>query len=215
MPHCFYSGHGETDRAIADYSEAVRLDPRDAETLRIGGALLKNGDLQNAIHGSRRGSALKANWPFYYEFRAIGAASARLRCGAIADLKAAVRLNPGDPAARFEAWPKARLTKADLEHGCQQVHEMLLDRPPMAQFGARPSEYQWAARKFAGEGLGERIYWEDVPPLHFATGDHSAPRQPSPPESHLPRNTPMVLRGARRADSGNFARSGVRVLQPL
>ena len=65
----------------------------------------------------------------------------------IADLQTAVRLDPNDPAATFEAWPKASLAAADLQHGEEQVRRMLKDRPAMDRHGKKASLlHMWAAQ---------------------------------------------------------------------
>ena len=51
---------------------------------------------------------------------------------------AAVVLNPTDPAGKFEAWPKRRLTAEAIRFGEEQVQKMLRDRPAMAKMAANP-----------------------------------------------------------------------------
>ena len=98
----------------------------------------------------------------------------------IADFQAAVRLNPHDPAATFEDWPKTQLTPADLKHGQEQVRQMLKDRPAMAQYGDEAGVlYSWAVRKFAGEDLGQRIFWDPADPPD-TSADHFSPTATSP-----------------------------------
>ena len=88
--------------------------------------------------------------------------------GGIADLHTAIRLDPNDPAAKFETSPKEPLTAAAIQHGEQQVRQMLRDRPAMAQFGEKAGVlYQWAARKFAGEDLHQEILWDASEPVLF------------------------------------------------
>ena len=50
---------------------------------------------------------------------------------------------------------------------------MLHDRPEMARHGesGQPLE-EWAARKFAGEDLGRRIYWDPAEPPSFTFGEN-------------------------------------------
>ena len=94
----------------------------------------------------------------------------------MADLEAATRLNPTDQAAKFEPWPKKHLGEADLAHGRRQLQEMLTDCPAMARYAeGADALYQWADRKFAGENLGERVYWDDVPPSPFTTAESYCP----------------------------------------
>jgi tetratricopeptide (TPR) repeat protein len=75
------------------------------------------------------------------------------------------RLNPKDAAATFEAWPKKKLSADALKFGEQQLRQMLSDRPAMTQYGNKANSlYQWAARKFAGEDLGNKIFWRSFDP---------------------------------------------------
>ena len=85
---------------------------------------------------------------------------------AVADLKGAIRLDPRDPAGKFECWPKTPLDEDALRYGREQVRRMLKDRPMMAGYGEKAEPvYAWAARKFAGEDSRERIAWDDSPPF--------------------------------------------------
>ena len=50
---------------------------------------------------------------------------------------------------------------------------MLQDRPEMARYGESSLPLQeWAARKFAGEDLGRRIYWDPAEPPSFTFGEN-------------------------------------------
>jgi len=55
----------------------------------------------------------------------------------IADIETAIRLNPADPATAFETRSKGATAAADLQHGEQQVQQMLKDRPVMGQYGEK------------------------------------------------------------------------------
>ena len=89
----------------------------------------------------------------------------------IADLRTAIRLNPKDQAAKFEAWPKAAVSADALRHGQRQLRELLKDRPELARQGesAKPL-FEWAVRKFAGEDLGEEIFWDAADPNDPVSG---------------------------------------------
>ena len=79
-----------------------------------------------------------------------------------------MRLNPKDPAATFDESPKPTVTPKALEHGRQQVRQMLKDRPAMAQYGDKAQVlYDWAARQFAGEKLHQEILWDATEPAGF------------------------------------------------
>jgi pentatricopeptide repeat protein len=95
-----------------------------------------------------------------------------------ADVTTAIRLNPTGPSATFEPWSKAPVETA-LKHGEQQVDRMLHDRPNMGQYGKNADAlYQWAARKFAGEDLRRKIFWDaSAFPPEIAGGNCSSPEE--------------------------------------
>lgn len=91
------------------------------------------------------------------------------------DLKAAIKLNPGDASVEYRPSSETPLSADALRHGEEQVAKMLQDRPAMAQFGEETEFLRhWAARKFAGEDLGTPINWDPSPPLH-SDAEHIAP----------------------------------------
>ncbi len=95
--------------------------------------------------------------------------------GGIADLQEAIRRNPGDAGQTYQPEASVRLSAAALKHGDEQVRQMLKDRPAMAKHVAPGSRlWQWAARKFAGEDLGDTIDWDPAPPRD-AGADHTPP----------------------------------------
>jgi len=81
---------------------------------------------------------------------------------------------------------KTELTSADLRHGEAQVRAMLQDRVNMNAFLNQNGKWvyvspdtviwKWAARRFAGEKLGVRIYWCSDPPMGRFLADHAKPR---------------------------------------
>ncbi len=92
-----------------------------------------------------------------------------------ADLKAAIALTPGDAGAQYQPTSEKQLAAAALKHGQHQVAKMLDDRPAMAQFFSQTDFLRdWAARKFAGEDLGDLIDWDPSAPLH-SDAEHVAP----------------------------------------
>lgn len=53
----------------------------------------------------------------------------------------------------------------DLQFGRQQVDQMMRDREEMGTCVEKGDViYEWAARQFAGEAVGQRIYWSSNPP---------------------------------------------------
>jgi tetratricopeptide (TPR) repeat protein len=154
------------DVAIADYSETLRLDPNRVEAyLRRSFAYYQKEQYDSAMGDLDTVIRLQPESPCCYELRAVMALERQDYERGTADLEAAIRLNPADRAASFEAWPKQPLNDADLEHGREQVRQMLQDRPAMARYGEKAEVLcQWAARKFAGEDLGQRIFWDATEP---------------------------------------------------
>ena len=95
--------------------------------------------------------------------------------GGIADLNTAIRLDPNDPATKLEASPKSTLTAAAIQHGDEQVRQMLRDRPVMARFGDKAGVlYQWTANRFAGENSIREILWDAAEPVAADSDSRSA-----------------------------------------
>lgn len=68
------------------------------------------------------------------------------------------------------------ISKSDLDHGRKQVEKVLQDRPGMGKYIAREDTvYRWLVEQFAGEGIGERIYWSNETPTHGAAGQNHPP----------------------------------------
>ncbi|HEY0075720.1 MAG TPA: hypothetical protein VGB77_16590 [Abditibacteriaceae bacterium] len=65
---------------------------------------------------------------------------------------------------------KFPITAEDLRHGETQVDQMMRDRPLMSTWVKKGDViYNWVARRFAGESVGQRVYWlsdfqTDYPP---------------------------------------------------
>ena len=61
--------------------------------------------------------------------------------------------------------PPTNLHSSDLRFGEEQVDQMMLDRPEMFKcVNKKDVIYTWVMRRFAGEAIGQRIYWSsDLP----------------------------------------------------
>jgi len=94
-----YSRKGDFDRAIADYDEAIRLDPRQTlfHTNRIN-AYAHKGDFDTAIAACDERIRLEAN-AVYYNNRGVYYSEVGEVDRAIADYTEAVRLDPNDAVA--------------------------------------------------------------------------------------------------------------------
>ena len=161
-----YKCKGDLDNAINDFAEVTRLNPKDAEAYdRLGNAFEAKGDVDKAIAAATEAIRLAPVSASYHEARGAMLIKRGDYDGGVADLHTAIRLDPKDPAAKFESWQKQPLTAAAIQHGEEQVRQMLRDRPAMAQFGEKAKVLcQWAARKFAGEDLQKEIFWDATEP---------------------------------------------------
>jgi tetratricopeptide (TPR) repeat protein len=162
-----YQRKGELDSAIADYSEAARLTPKDIHPyLYRYSAHEKKGEVEKAIGDLDAAIAIDPRCAVCYEARGMLRLAHGGPAQGIADLRAALQYYPEHVGAKFEPWHKAKVAASDLEYGEEQVQQLLRDRPAMAKFGedAAPLR-QWAARKFAGEDLGQRIRWDASDPV--------------------------------------------------
>ena len=139
--------HKDFDRALAEFDEAIRIDPNQARFRGLRGTVwIRKGDIAKGI----------------------------------ADLNAAIRMNAGDAGAGYQAASAIRLSDKAKQQGRQQVEKMLRDRPAMSQYGVDADFLrQWAARRFAGEGVGQPIDWDPTPPLH-SDAEHLAPSDDEP-----------------------------------
>jgi hypothetical protein len=85
-----------------------------------------------------------------------------------------------------------RQKSEDLRFGEEQVRAMMHDRPEMSRCVSEGDAlWKWAARQFAGEGVGTRVYWEKTEPpdikypaAHWHT--YSRPYSENPLYFHRP-----------------------------
>ncbi len=171
-----YEQKNDVDKAIADFSVAIRIDPKkeEAYVARAGHYERKN-QLDLALADFDAALKISPRTFGYLEARAVVRIRRGDYDGGMADLKAALALDKDDPATKFEDWRKGPLTAADIKHGEDQVRQMLRDRPTMAKFGDKTAMLQeWAARKFAGEDLHQPIFWDATEPV-AADSDNGPP----------------------------------------
>jgi tetratricopeptide (TPR) repeat protein len=170
---------GDYDRAISDLSEAIRLDPTNCDVyLRRSWLLASKHEFQKAVADLDAVVRLKPTSAsaYFHEVRGFCLVESGNYDGAIADFQEMLRLNPADPAAQYEPQRKVDISLANLEHGRRQVEKMLHDRPAMAQLGEKAAPLcEWAARKFAGEDLHERVFWDPTEPRGPTAAEHQTP----------------------------------------
>jgi tetratricopeptide (TPR) repeat protein len=170
----------EYKKAIADYTETIRLDPKNAAAYENRAGMYEVvGERDKAIADLDAALKISPRTFSYLEDRA----TLRIRSGdyegGMADLKAAVALDADDPAAKFEAYPKNKLSGEEIEHGKRQVRQMLHDRPAMDEHGEKAAALiDWAARKFAGEDLRREIAWDATEPLGFNSDNNASSNSP-------------------------------------
>jgi tetratricopeptide (TPR) repeat protein len=125
---------GQHDRAISDYDEAIRLDPKDAEFFaKRGDAYALKGEYDRAI--ADFDEAIKLDPKNAVAFRNRG--NAYLDKGdydrAIADLDEAIRLNPKDSIA-FHNRGQAYFRKGDYDRAIADFDAMIKLDPKNAYF---------------------------------------------------------------------------------
>lgn len=109
-----YTRKGDTDRAIADYTQAIRLDPNDAAAFnnRCWARATANRDLKAALADCEQSLRLKPNYANALDSRAF----VYLRLGefdrSIGDYDAALALNPKQAASLYGRGV-AKLRKGD------------------------------------------------------------------------------------------------------
>jgi lipoprotein NlpI len=125
-----YVAKGDTDRAIADYDEAIRLDPRNALTFNERGlAFETKGDLERAITDFDRAVELRPGTGdvHYNRGRALLKSDAIER--SIADFDEAIRLGPAGAVATATNDRIAKLTadriRSDYFHARGQANFLL------------------------------------------------------------------------------------------
>jgi tetratricopeptide (TPR) repeat protein len=161
----------EVNLAVEDFSEAIRLNPNSiCAYLSRGNCFAQQSQYDKAIADMNMAVKLDPNSFSPYEWRSVLWIARDDYERGITDIKTAIRLNPTDPARTFEPWPKKSITIEDIQHGERQVQQMLLDRPAMRGHGENVDVlYNWAVRKFAGEDLGQKVFWDKSAPPPYTT----------------------------------------------
>ena len=162
-----HASKGENDKVIADYSEAIEARPEACAGLLhprvfLGQRKAARGkalaDLDAAVRLSPRTAV-------YHTIRGTIRVREGDYGGGLADLRAGIALDAGDPAANFENWPKAPLTAAAMRF---RRGAGAANAPGPARHGAIRREsgpvVPMGRRKFAGEDLMQTIRWDPTEP---------------------------------------------------
>src|SRR5215471_3757640 len=95
-----YQRKGDNDRAIADYDQAIRLDPKNAASYaNRGGAYLGKGDNDRAMADYDQAIKLDPKEPAAWNNRCWLRTTIGQLEGALADCNESLRLKPGDSGA--------------------------------------------------------------------------------------------------------------------
>jgi tetratricopeptide (TPR) repeat protein len=96
-----YRKKGDLDRAIVDYGEMIRIDPKsDDAYMRRSEAWLAKGDRLAALRDADEAVKLDPNAPVNYAARATVMRALNRNDDAIADLRKALALNPTEARKR-------------------------------------------------------------------------------------------------------------------
>ncbi|MEP7288333.1 MAG: tetratricopeptide repeat protein [Chloroflexota bacterium] len=120
------------DGAIADYTEAIRLDPRNAETYaRRAGARYGKGDLDGTISDCTEAIRLDPHNANAYHNCALAREAKGDLDGTISDCTEAIRLNPQN-AYSYDCRGDARKAKGDLDGAIADYTEAIRLDPQYA-----------------------------------------------------------------------------------
>ena len=125
-----YYGMGNLARAIADYTEAIRINPKDAATFTNRGiAWHDRRDHDRALADTSEAIRLDPNFYFARSIRGLVWHAKGDFNNAIADYTEAIRLEPKDYGARLNrCWTRAAFNR-DLEQALADCNEGLRLEP--------------------------------------------------------------------------------------
>jgi tetratricopeptide (TPR) repeat protein len=137
---------GDPGRAIADYDEAIRLDPKYAASFDgRGDAYLDRKDTEKALSDFGRAIELDPKRALFRESRGRALLAKGDTAGAMADFEQAVKLDPGSAPTHFVR-ASAFLLQKDYAHAMSDIDETIRIDP------ATPRAY--IIRGLAHEGTG-------------------------------------------------------------
>ncbi|MBM4038068.1 MAG: tetratricopeptide repeat protein [Planctomycetes bacterium] len=107
--------NGDVDGAMADFTEAIRLEPGDFQTHRWRGHLkCEKGDYDGAIADYTKAIELKPDYAEAYQLRAFTRKAKGDYEGAISDYDRAIQLRPNNPDAYYSRG-RAKHAKRDYD----------------------------------------------------------------------------------------------------
>ncbi len=96
-----YQEKGEVDRAIANFTTAIKFSPNDARVYsNRGSAYATKGELDRAIANLSKAIALNPKYADAYNSRGVANAKKGDKEQAIADFRKALKINPSDQDAK-------------------------------------------------------------------------------------------------------------------
>jgi len=160
---------GMTKRARHQLDQLIHDDPSNPANYAIRAhCFAHERDWTMALADCDRVVALEPDKPQHYARRAMVAFELKRPDDMARDIATAIELNPGDLGQNYKLAAGIQLSDEAIEHGRQQVRQMLTDRPAMATFIIEGDElWNWAARKFAGEDAGVLVDWDPTDPTPF------------------------------------------------
>ena len=152
---------GDADKAIADYSEAIRLNPQDLGSYgNRAFALLRKGETEKAIADGNEMIRLDPKNPAGYSDRGLAWLAQGNFGKALEDCREAVRLDPKGSQARWGlAWIQAAAPDARYRNGREAVENAKKAGELFGLSDAFHVAVLAAAYAEAGE-FGEAVHWQ-------------------------------------------------------
>ena len=138
-----FGANGELDRAVADYTEAIRLDPKNAVPFNNRGNAYKyKDDLDRAIADLSEGIRLNPKYALAFRNRGLANDAKGERDRAIADYSEAIRLDP-KYAVAFNSRGIAYNAKGDQDRAIADYSEAIQLNPAFGiAFNNRGNAYR-------------------------------------------------------------------------
>jgi tetratricopeptide (TPR) repeat protein len=127
---------GDLDGAMADYNQAIRLDPKNVQAYNNRGTVkFKEGDLKGAMAHFNRSIQLNPKNPHAYNNRVRAKEMKGDLDGAIADFNEAIRLNP-----KYAHAYNNRGTTKERREITIGLYSWMRSMPPPTKTGVMPGE---------------------------------------------------------------------------